>query len=45
MQTYLNPEHLEQQDLVKTFFLSVFSRIWAEYGYLLRKSPYSVQMW
>ena len=24
MQTYLNPEHLEQQDLVKTFFCPYF---------------------
>ena len=27
------------------FFWSVFSRIWAEYGDLLPKSPYSVRMW
>ena len=27
------------------FFWSVFSRIWTEYGDLLRKSPYSVQIW
>ena len=27
------------------FLWSVFSRIWAKYGDLLRKSPYSVQMW
>ena len=28
----------------RVFFWSVFSRIWTEYGDLLRKSPYSVQL-
>ena len=29
---------------IKSFFWSVFSRIWTEYGEILRISPYSVQM-
>ena len=29
---------------IRSFFWSVFSRIWTEYGDLLRKSPHSVQM-
>ena len=29
---------------IRSFFWSVFSCIWTEYGYLTRKSPYSVQM-
>ena len=27
------------------FFSSVFSRIWTEYGEILRTFPYSVRMW
>ena len=30
---------------ILSFFLSIFSRIWTECIDLLRKSPYSVQMW
>ena len=30
---------------IRSFFWSVFSRIWTEYGEMLRISPYSVWMW
>ena len=30
---------------IRSFFWSVFCRIWTEYGDLLCKSPYSVQIW
>ena len=29
---------------IRSFFLSIFFCIWAEYGDLLRKSPYSVRI-
>ena len=36
--------HCVKSVQIRSFFWSVFSRICTEYGYLLRKSPYSVRM-
>ena len=36
--------HCVKHVRIRSFFWSVFSRIWTEYGGLLRKSPYTVQM-
>ena len=36
--------HCVESIQIRTFFWSVFSRTRAEYGYLLRKSPYSVRI-
>ena len=40
---YLN-SHGVKSVQIRSFFWSVFSRIWTEYEDLLRKSPYSVQI-
>ena len=40
------PDHCVESVLVRSFFLvRMFFRIWAEYGDLQRKSPYSLKMW
>ena len=36
--------HCVKSVQTRSFFWSVFSRIWTEYGDLLRKSSYSVRM-
>ena len=36
--------HCAKNVQIRSFFQSVFSRIWTEYGDLRYKSPYSVQM-
>ena len=37
-------KHCVKSVQIRRFFWSLFSRIWTEYGYLLRKSPYSVRV-
>ena len=34
----------EKSIKIKSFFWSIFCRIWTEYGDLLNKSPYSIQI-
>ena len=36
--------HCMKSDQLRSFFWSVFSRIWTEYGEILRISLYSVRM-
>ena len=42
--TILVQMHCPKSVQIRSFFLSVFSRIWIEYGEILRISPYSVRM-